>query len=199
MNNKPYSLACDNNKAPILEIIQTVFKEACTVVEIGSGTGQHACYFAEHLPHLIWQTTDRLPYLSGINAWLAEANLSNLPPPICLEVCDEKWPFNGIEALFSANTLHIMSLFEVEILFQRLDTYLNPHARLCFYGPFNYKGKYTSDSNAQFDVWLKQQNNLSGIKNNEDILALAASCGCELLQDIAMPANNRILVFEKTA
>jgi cyclopropane fatty-acyl-phospholipid synthase-like methyltransferase len=195
---KPFSQACENNKLPILEVISQVFTQPTTVWEIGSGTGQHACFFASQLPDLNWQATDRMENLSGIQAWIAEANLANLQPPLALDINDLTWPCQCINALFSANTLHIMSLAEVEILFDRLHQYLIPDALVCCYGPFNYAGQYTSDSNARFDQWLKAQNPLSGIRDFESICQLAACIGLNLLNDHAMPANNRLLVFQKS-
>jgi hypothetical protein len=197
MTSKPYSQACENNKEPILQVLQTIFTDPVTVWEIGSGTGQHACHFAEKLPHLNWQTTERQPQLEGIRSWLQETNLANLLAPVALDVTDSSWPCVSIPALFTANTLHIMNDKTVELFFHRLDRYLESGAKMCIYGPFNYNGKYTSDSNASFDVWLKNRDALSGIKNFEDIMALATAIDCVLVQDIAMPANNRLLVLTR--
>lgn len=196
---KPFSQACENNKEPIVDILKQVFRQPLTVWEIGSGTGQHACHFARRLPHLTWQPTDRAGNIAGIRMWLQETPLPNLRPPLPLDVADSVWPCRSIEALFTANTLHIMSWDEVTLLFQRLAEHLAGQALVCIYGPFNYRGGYTSDSNARFDQWLKQQNPLSCIKHFEQVRALAAAIGLELLADHAMPANNRLLVFERQA
>ncbi|MGZ5026998.1 MAG: DUF938 domain-containing protein, partial [Methylobacter sp.] len=158
-----------------MQIIRTVFCQPTTVWEIGSGTGQHACYFARHLPHLEWQPTDRSENIPGINLWREEAKLANLKPALALDVTDALWPCSSIDALFTANTLHIMSWEDVQILFNRLTEYLSPKASICIYGPFNYNNTYTSDSNAAFDQWLKSQNILSGIRNFEDIMSLSTS------------------------
>ncbi len=196
---KPYSQACENNKAPILEVIREVFSQPVTVWEIGSGTGQHACYFASELPHLIWQATDVAENLPGINAWRDEAELANLNPPLVLDVTSPVWPCDGMDAVFTANTLHIMSWQQVEILFERFRTYLNPLAQVCIYGPFNYAGDYTSESNAYFDQSLKSRDPLSGIRDFGAVMVLAERAGLKLLKDNPMPANNRLLVLEKTA
>jgi hypothetical protein len=198
MTDKPFSQSCENNKDPILQVISTVFTQPTTVWEIGSGTGKHACYFAGHLPHIEWQPTDRSAYIPGICLWREEAQLANLKPPITLDATDTVWPCNSIDAIFTANTLHIMSREEVQILFDRLAVHLNTKALICIYGTFNYNGAYTSDSNARFDQWLKSQNTLSGIKDFEDIMFLAASRGFELVSDVAMPANNRLLVLRNS-
>ena len=198
MTHKPFSQACENNKDAILQVIQTVFSQPTAVWEIGSGTGQHACYFAGHLPHIEWQPTDKNDNIPGICLWREEAQLANLKPPLTLDVTDTEWPCNSIDALFTANTLHIMSRDEVRIFFARLADYLNAGALICIYGPFNYNGAYTSDSNARFDLWLKSQNALSCIKDFEEIMLLAATVGIELVSDVAMPANNRLLVLQNS-
>jgi hypothetical protein len=194
---KPFSQACENNKEAILQVIKTVFRKPTTVWEIGSGTGQHACHFAEGLPHLEWQATDRPENLAGINLWIEDARLSNLLPPLRLDVTDSQWPVERIAALFTANTLHIMSGEEVRLLFERLSIYLAADAKVCIYGPFNYAGAYTSESNASFDLWLKERDPQSGIKHFEDIMGLAANSGLELQADHTMPANNRLLVLQR--
>jgi len=196
---KPFSQACENNKGPILAVLREVFTRPVTVWEIGSGTGQHACFFAEHLPHLSWQPTDRAENLVGIQLWLDEVKLPNLKPPLALNVNDTVWPCAAIDALFSANTLHIMSEVEIEILFRRLGDLLNPNAWVCIYGPFNYEGQFTSESNAHFEQWLKSQNPLSGIRDFEWVCQLGQRIDLNLRADHAMPANNRLLVFQKSA
>ena len=196
--HKPFSQACENNQEPILQVIRTVFCQPTTVWEIGSGTGQHACYFARHLPDIEWQPTDKSENISGIRLWQEEAQLANLKPPLTLDVTDAVWPCPSIDALFTANTLHIMSWNEVQIFFDRLAVYLNPKALMTIYGPFNYHGAYTSDSNAQFDQWLKNQKAASGIKDFEDLLFLSTSKGLSLISDFAMPANNRLLVIQNS-
>lgn len=197
MTNKPFSQACENNKAPILEIIRRVFTQPCHVWEIGSGTGQHACYFAKHLPHLQWHPTDRAENIAGIHLWQQEANLPNLHPARILNVTDFRWPCTAIEVLFTANTLHIMSEEEVHIMFKQLKNTLSAQAKFCIYGPFNYQGNYTSQSNAQFDRWLKNQHPLSGIRDFETVVALALKSDIHLIEDVDMPANNRLLIFQK--
>jgi cyclopropane fatty-acyl-phospholipid synthase-like methyltransferase len=197
MVHKPYSQACENNKTPILDVIQSVFNQPTTVWEIGSGTGQHACYFASELPHIVWQATDVAENLLGINAWRDEAQLPNLNPPLVLDVTDLVWPSDGMDAVFTANTLHIMSWQQVETLFERFQAYLNPLAQVCIYGPFNYHGNFTSDSNARFDEWLKSRDPLSGIRDFEAVMTLAERAGLRLLKDNPMPANNRLLVLER--
>ena len=193
---KPFSQACENNKEPILQKIQTIFLESTTVWEIGSGTGQHACYFARNLPHLIWQPTDREENLEGINSWVEETELTNLRKSLALNVVDDEWPCQRINALFSANTLHIMHWQEVECFFAGLAKYLTEKALICLYGPFNYNGQYTSASNESFDQWLKARDPQSGLRDFEAIKKLAKATNLIIKNDFAMPANNRLLVMQ---
>lgn len=195
---KPFSQACENNKDPILQVIHTVFDRPATVWEIGSGTGQHACHFARSLPHIQWQPTDLEERLPGMRLWLEEAQLANIRPPLSLNVADSEWPCRTIEAAFTANTLHIMSWEKVGLFFQGLSTRLIQSAPVCIYGPFNYRGAYTSDSNARFDRWLKENDPASGIRDFEAVARLAWQSGLTLIDDVAMPANNRLLIFRKT-
>lgn len=196
-NNKPFSQACENNKQPILQIIRRVFNQPQTVWEIGSGTGQHACYFARQLPHIEWQPTDREENLAGISLWVEECELSNIKPAIKLDVSDQPWPSIRMDAIFTANTLHIMSWREVLVLFATLGEVLDPGAKLCIYGPFNYNDSYTSDSNRQFDLWLKTRDPESGIRDLQAVKQLAGTVDITLLADNPMPANNRLLVWVK--
>ena len=196
--NKPYSESCDQNKQPILEVILPIFSTANSVLEIGSGTGQHAIYFAEKMPHLTWYTSDRRSYLDGINMWLEDADLPNVEPPLELDVTDDHWPVADVDAVFTANSVHIMGRHEVACLIKGAGKLLTEQGGLVIYGPFNYGGSYTSESNAHFDQWLKSRDSGSGIKDFEEILSLANDNGMQLLADTAMPANNRILHFIKT-
>lgn len=193
---KPYAEACDRNRGPILEVLREHFADRRRVLEIGSGTGQHAVHFAAALPHLIWQTSDLEANLAGIRLWLDEAGLPNIPPPLEL-TAGGPWPGSRFDACFTANTLHIMSWPEVCSLFQGLPAVLADDAVLAVYGPFNYDGRFTSDSNASFDAWLKQRSSQSGIRDFADVDALARSIGFSLAEDRAMPANNRTLVWRR--
>lgn len=195
----PFSQACENNKDPILAVISRYFSGDITVWEVGSGTGQHAVHFATHLPHITWQPTDQQEYLKGIQLRITHAGLDNIKPVLPLNVFDHPWPCDGINAVFSANTLHIMGWQGVEAFFQRLGEYLLPEGLFCCYGPFNYDGQFTSESNQRFDLWLKNRDPESGIRDFEAVNALAQAQGMSLLEDVAMPANNRLLVWKKAS
>lgn len=206
MTAKPYAESCERNRAPILAVLQRHLGDARHVLEIGSGTGQHAVYFAAALPWLCWQTSDHADHLPGIRQWLAEAALPNTPPPFELQAVAGTSP--GLQpsppgaddarfdAVFTANTLHIMGWDNVQALFAGLPALIAAGARLIVYGPFNYGGTFTSDSNRVFDGWLKARDPRSGIRDFEAVDALARAQGLVLVEDVAMPANNRLLVWQ---
>lgn len=195
--HKPFSQACENNKYPILEVLQCVFSDRKKVLEIGSGTGQHAVFLASHLPHLQWQPSDVSANLTGIRMWRDEQPSPNLLPPVCLDMRDDNWPVEGFDAVFSANTAHIMRWELTCKMVREVGHRLPARGVFALYGPFNYGGAYTSESNANFDTWLKSVNPGQGIRNFEDINDVAAKAGLELFDDNAMPANNRLLVWRK--
>jgi trans-aconitate methyltransferase len=194
---KPFSPSSERNQAPILEALRSHFASCRRVLEVGSGTGQHAVCFARALPEAVWQTSDVEGALPGIRMWLDEAALPNLPPPLVLDV-NGHWPQMRFDAAFTANTLHIIAWPEVEKLFAGLDRVLEPQAMLAVYGPFNYGGRFTSDSNRAFDEWLKRQSPVSGVRDFEAVDALAKAARFELVDDHTMPANNRLLVWART-
>lgn len=194
---KPYSTSCDENRDPIFSVIEAILAGCSSVLEIGTGTGQHAVYFAQKLPHLSWYTSDRAENHAGIKVWLDEAGLDNTYGPLDLNVSTSNWPQQTFDAVFSANTLHIMHWSDVEAMFAGVGRVLRNQGRLLVYGPFNYGGEYTSDSNAKFDEWLRTRDVKSGIRNYEELDALAHRAGLVLKNDYAMPANNRILYWEK--
>jgi cyclopropane fatty-acyl-phospholipid synthase-like methyltransferase len=196
---KPYSQSSEENKEPILDVLREVFAARCRVLEIGSGTGQHAVFFARQLPHLVWQPSELAENLAGIRAWLTEAGLPNVAEPLLLDIERQPWPDSAADAVFSANTVHIVSWPQVEALFAGIGALLPAGGVFALYGPFNYDGRFTSDSNARFDQWLKARDPLSGVRDFEALDALARAAGMTLAGDYAMPANNRTLVWHKTA
>ena len=196
---KQFSEACEQNRLPILDILKQTFSETHRVLEIGSGTGQHAVFFSRHLPHLQWQPSDLEDQLPSIRAWRAEAGLANISPPLSLDVCRERdWPDSEFDGVFSANTVHIMSWQAVECMFAGIGRQLRSRGRFCLYGPFNYGNRFTSPGNRQFDAWLKHRDASSGVRNFEDLDELAGSHGMSLQADHEMPVNNRLLVWEKS-
>lgn len=195
---KPYSESCDQNRDAILEIIKPLFKNLKGVLEVGSGTGQHAIYFAKEMPHLIWHSSDQAEYHDGIKQWLADAKLDNTPAPIELNVSTNDWPKLDVEAIFSANSVHIMTWENVIDFINNAGKLLETNGLLVLYGPFNYDNDYTSKSNAIFDVWLKERDPDSGIRDFEAVDKLAQQVGLTLKEEYEMPANNRILCWQKS-
>ena len=197
--NKPFSQACMNNRDAILDQLRVLFSDVGTVLEVGSGTGQHAAYFSRHLSHLTWQTSDLSVNHSGISQWIADEGGDNCLLPIELDVTQRCWDVPTVDAIFTANTLHIISMSFVERLFKHVGNVLNRHGLLVIYGPFNYKGCYTSESNQAFDQWLKETNPERGIRDIEWVNELAGQQGLRWCDDYAMPANNRLQVWKKTS
>ena len=195
---KPFAPSCERNQGPILEVLQRHFGGTRHVLEVGSGTGQHAVHFAAAMPNVSWQASDRADYLPGIALWLDEALLANTPPAIELDV-DGRWPDATFDAVFTANSLHIMGWPQVEAFFAGVGAVLEPGGLLVVYGPFNVGGEFTSESNRAFEQWLKDRDPVSGIRDIEAVDALARGIGLVRVEDNAMPANNRCIVWQRTA
>ena len=193
------SEACERNKGPILEVLRTELAACDTVLEIGSGTGQHAVHFAAHLPRLAWQPSELPANLPPLAERLLVARLRNLRAPLALDVRDDPWPVAQVDAVFSANTLHIMSWSAVQEFFRGANAVLAATGVLCVYGPFCYQGRHTSDSNAAFDRFLRERDPDSGVRDFATLDALARAHGLALTRDHAMPANNRTLVWRRPA
>lgn len=194
---KPNAPSCEQNQQVILDVLKTIFIEPGEVLEIGSGTGQHAVFFTENLPHLSWQLSDLEAEHAGMKMWLAEVEHNRIKAPLIFDVEMPSLDIAKTDYVFTANTTHIMSQSQAEKMFRHIGDYLKTGGVFVQYGPFNYNGQYTSESNANFDVWLKQRNPHSCIKHFESMQEHAEMNELRLLKDIEMPANNRILVWEK--
>ncbi len=203
--SKPFSEACARNAGSILRVLShrlSALKEqrevtALEVLEIGSGTGQHAVYFASELADVIWHCSDRLDNHSGISQWVQESGLDNIQGPIWLDVAADHWPDCRFDMIFSANTAHIMRWTEVEAMIEGVSQTLEPNGELLLYGPFKFKGQYTSDSNAQFDEWLKTQAIHRAIRDFEAIDEQAKEAGLRFDRRYNLPANNQLLVWTR--
>ena len=194
---KPFAESSEQNKIPILAVLKQFCGEIETVLEIGSGTGQHAVFFAEQFPHLTWVASDQLEYHAGIQMWLKDSGLTNIQGPLLLDVNQSDWPVKQTDAVFSANTVHIMGWPSVKKMFNGIGQILNEGGVFCLYGPFNYNGQFSSESNARFDLWLKERDPVSGVRDFEALQILADKAGLVFIDDVEMPANNRVLVWEK--
>jgi cyclopropane fatty-acyl-phospholipid synthase-like methyltransferase len=191
------SEACERNKGPILEVLRSELAASRSVLEVGSGTGQHAVHFAAHLPHLAWQPSELEEHLAPLAERIRLEGTSNLRAPIALDARDPPWRVAPVDAVFSANTLHIMAWSAVRAFIRGVGGCLAAPGVLCVYGPFRFRGQYTSDSNAEFDGWLKARDPVSGIRDFEALEALTRAQGLEFSADHAMPANNRTLVWRR--
>ena len=203
---KPFSQACENNKQPILAVLKKYFAASSSVLEIGSGTGQHAVCFAENLPDLFWQTSDQLPYHRGINLWIESIYLENIGSPLELDVMQyDHWDIAAgsfgakFDGVFSANTAHIMPWIAVVEMFRGVGRMLEENCVFILYGPFNPNGAFTSASNERFHEILLHQDSLMGIRDDREIFTLARDNSLATVDDVEMPANNRMLVFSKSS
>ncbi|MDH3376003.1 MAG: class I SAM-dependent methyltransferase [Gammaproteobacteria bacterium] len=190
---KQYAPACERNRQPIISILRELLPKRGTVLEVGSGSGQHAVWFAEAFPNLVWQPSERAGALLSINAWRNDANLANLRAPIVLDLFDPVWPVDEISAIICINVVHIVAWRGVEQLFMRAGELLSGGGMLYLYGPFRYADRALEPSNQQFDGWLKQRGPDSGIRDFAAVDRLATAAGLALAGDRAMPANNRSL------
>lgn len=195
----PHSDACERNKDPILGVLQATLPEGSRVLELGSGTGQHVVYFAAKLPATTWQPSDTGDYLQGLRLRTEREAPENVAPPVEIDVRMQPWPVGAFDAVFAANVLHYMSKDCVTAFFRGVGEVLGEGGLLFVYGPFNYEGRYTSASNERFDQWLKNSDPVRAIRDFEWVNELAEAQSFRLLQDIAMPANNRTLVWGRTA
>ena len=193
----PFSASCERNKEPILDVLRSRFAGCAQALEIGSGTGQHAVHFARALPHLTWYPTEQLAYLADLTERVRLEGPHNVRAPTLLDVRQAVWPRRSVDAVFTANTLHIMSWPAVTSAFNGIGGVLAPGGALCVYGPFRYAGRYTSDSNREFDQMLQERDLLSGLRDIHAITPLAEQYGMRLVADHDLPANNRLLVFTK--
>jgi SAM-dependent methyltransferase len=195
--DKPFSQACENNKQPIFQVISNYFKAGDQILEVGSGTAQHAIYFCHLLPEINWIPCEITENMNTLAAGMSGDKPANLMPAEMLDVTQQEWPFRDLDGLFSSNCLHIMPESFNADFFRGAGKVLKVDATLCVYGPFKYQGEFTSDSNARFDSWLKDRDPLSGIRDFEKIDQLAKDNDFELIEDRDMPANNQCLIWRK--
>jgi cyclopropane fatty-acyl-phospholipid synthase-like methyltransferase len=192
-----FSAASERNKNPILKVLADAFHDCREVLEIGSGTGQHAVHFARNLPHLSWQPTDLAENIPDLMERVAREGPPNLRTPVALDVRQHPWPVERADGVFTANTFHIVDWESIGHFFQGIGAVLQAGGVLCVYGPFRYAGRFTSESNAAFDLDLRARDPASGIRDFEAVNELAREQGLTLLADHAMPANNQALVWRR--
>ena len=178
--------------------MERVFADKKHVLEVGSGTGQHGVFFANKMPHVSWQMSDREQNHIGIKRWMHDCPAANLLSPLPLDVLSDHWPAAQYDAAYSANTAHIMPWEAVEAMFSGIGEWLLSGGVFCLYGPMKYFGVLEAQSNVEFDYRLRQQVAHQGIREFHDINRLAIDSGLELIEDNAMPANNRLIVWQKS-
>ena len=196
--DKPFSQACENNRAAILQVLQPLLESKSCVLEIGSGTGQHAVWFAQNMPCLRWQTSDLKQNHSGIQQWIKAYPAPNLLPPITLDMLTNDWPETQYDGIYSANTAHIMPWQGVINMIRQGAGHLVNGGYFCLYGPMQYNGQLEPQSNRDFDAQLRQRASHQGIRDVHKINQLAEDVGLQLHDDHMMPANNRLLIWQKT-
>ena len=194
---KPFSQACENNRGPISQVLERILVDCQSVFEIGSGTGQHAVWFSRAMPHLQWQTSDRKENHQGIKQWISDSSLENIHHPVELDVGVGPWPEGLFDAIFTANTAHIMALSEVELMFSGVSKLLISGGLFCLYGPMQYSGVIAAESNRAFDARLRAVKSTQGIREFNDLNKLAATFGMELIEDNDLPANNQLIIWQK--
>jgi hypothetical protein len=197
MQDLPYSPAAERNRQPILEALTPWLTRSRTVLEIGSGTGQHATHLAAGLPQLRWQASELADRLPGLRARFALEPLPNLPDPIALDVALGPWPQGPFDTVFTANTVHIMPWHATVAMLRTLPTITTTDALLAIYGPFNDAGQATSESNAQFDQALRAAAAHQGLRDFQAVDALAAEHGFHLQHAHVMPANNLLRIYRR--
>jgi cyclopropane fatty-acyl-phospholipid synthase-like methyltransferase len=193
------SEACERNKRPILAVLREELAASSRVLEVGSGTGQHAVYFAAGLPQLLWQPSELPENLAPLAERIRREGGANVCAPVALDVQDDPWLVARVDAVFSANTLHIMAWSAVCAFFHGAAAVLSPAGALCVYGPFRFEARHTSDSNAAFDNFLRQRDPASGVRDFEALDAQARAHGLRFSANHALPANNRTLVWRRAA
>lgn len=197
MNDLPFSEACERNKLPILEVLKQVLPDRGRILEIGSGTGQHVVFFAAELPGLTWQPSDRRENLPGLSERIGLQGTGNIRQAIELDV-KQAWPQAECDAVYSSNTAHIMGWESVCAMFAGVGSLLRAAGIFCLYGPFNEGGKFTSESNEEFDRNLRARDPAMGIRHLEALESLACTHQMILERQFRLPANNSLLVFRKT-
>ena len=194
---KPFSQACENNRAPISQVLERILVDCQSVFEIGSGTGQHAVWFSRAMPHLQWHTSDRIQNHQGIKQWISDSSLENIHQPLDLDVGVGPWPEGLFDAIFTANTAHIMALSEIELMFSGVSKILMSGGLFCLYGPMQYSGLIAAESNRAFDAKLRAVKSTQGIREFNDLNKLATAVGMELIEDNDLPANNQLIIWQK--
>jgi len=195
--NKPFSPSADRNKQYILEALDRELVGNEFILEIGSGTGQHACHFAANLPNITWQATELKDNIPAIESWIGEHNCLNLPDPYELDVDVLPWPAKNVDVCYTSNTFHIVSMQSIQSIFEGCKQVLSHSGKLCVYGPFSINGAHTSEGNIQFDRQLRTSDPASGVRDLQVLDGLAKRAGFSACRYIELPANNHFVVWDR--
>lgn len=190
--------AAQRNQGPLLEVLQRVFPAEGLVLEIASGTGQHAAFFTDALPGLHWQPTDHDPdALPSIAGWRAASHPDRIRPPLQLDVTTHAWPVPDADAMLCVNMLQVAPWSAARGLLAGAARTLKPGGPLVIYSPLSRGGVHTSAGNARFDATLKARNPALGVRDADAVIAEATAVGLHHVELIEMPANNTVLVFRR--
>jgi len=198
MTDRPYAESTARNAAPILEVLKRELRDSQRVLEIGSGTGQHAVAFAAVLDHLHWQTSDLDEHHAGINAWIGASQIENVSAPLSIDVRTADVAVDGYDAAYSSNTAHIMGIDAVEKMYSLVGNALRVGGVFCLYGPFRRNGQFNTQSNADFDTNLRGRDPAMGIRDLEALDEFAAVNSLRRRRLYAVPSNNYVAVWRKT-
>ncbi len=194
-----YSPAAEKNKTPVLEVLRERLAPTARVLEVGSGSGQHALHFTEALPELRWQPTEHPAVMPALEANLGAAGREAILPPLALDLAADSWPIGPFDGVYAANVMHIVSVPLGEALLRGAASVLGEGGQLLLYGPYRFGGAFTTESNAEFDQWLKARDPASGVRDFEAAAAAAEAVGLVFADNRAMPSNNQLLCFRRRA
>ena len=192
-----FSDACERNKIPILKVLNEEL-DSGTVLEIGSGTGQHSVFFSKEIPSIKWYPSDTISNFESLNAFVTNYQNNNLQTPFVIDITQDQWIDFKVDYVFTSNTFHIINNALLTYFFYQCSKVMKSNGKLIIYGPFKFDNQFNSPSNQTFDELLKESDSFSGLKNFEEIVSIALKFDFKFSKKYEMPANNNILVFKKS-
>ena len=198
LDARRYAPAAERNRGPILEVLRRLVPHGARVLEVASGTGQHAAFFAAGLPATRWQPSEGDPCaLASIAAWAESEGASNVSEPVVVNAASPDWPVGAFDVVYCSNLVHIAPWSCTLGLLRGAQRHLPPGGLLVLYGPFRVDGRHTSESNVAFDRGLRAQDPRWGVRDLREIEEKAAERDLSFREKVAMPANNLVVVFER--
>ena len=192
-----FSDACERNKIPILKVLNEEL-DSGTVLEIGSGTGQHSVFFSKEIPSIKWYPSDTISNFESLNAFVTNYQNKNLQTPLIIDITQDEWIDFNVDYVFTSNTFHIINNALLTFFFYQCSKVIKANGKLIIYGPFKFDNQFNSPSNQTFDELLKESDSFSGLKNFEEIVSIALKFDFKFSKKYEMPAYNNILVFKKS-